>query len=185
MDFAAAVNEEIRDLQAAGADVVQIDEPYLAAYPDRARDYGVEVVNRALEGVVGTTALHLCFGYSGVNIRAGGYAFLTELADCVVQQISIAAAQPNLELSVLKGLPGKTIILGVVDQSNPEVETSAIVAARIRDALRFVAPDHLIAAPDCGMKYLPRDIAFAKLRALAEGARIVRAELGAGLPSVQ
>ena len=179
MDFAAAVNDEVRDLHAAGADIVQIDEPYLAAHPERARAYGVEVVNRALHGITGTTALHLCFGYTGVNIRAGGYAYLTELADSVVGQISIAAAQPKLDLSVLEELPGKTIILGVVDQTDPVVESPETVAQRVRDALRFITPERLVLAPDCGMKYLSRDLAFRKLRAMAEGAAIVRTELAA------
>jgi 5-methyltetrahydropteroyltriglutamate--homocysteine methyltransferase len=177
MDFAAAVNDEIRDLQAAGADVIQIDEPYLAVRPDRARAYGVPVINRALDGISGTTALHVCFGYTGVSIRPEGYPFLAELADCLVQQISIAAAQPNLDLSVLQSLPRKTIILGVLNLSDPAVETPDTVAARIRAALRYVPPDRLVPAPDCGMKYLSRELAFAKLRALAEGARMVRAEL--------
>ena len=178
LDIAAAVNEEIKSLQAAGADVVQIDEPYLQARPEQARAYGVEVINRALEGIEGLTALHLCFGYAAiVHDRPGQYAFLTELRDCVVQQISLEAAQPNLDLSVLRELAGKTIILGVLNLGDMEIETPETVARRIRAALHYVEPERLILAPDCGMKYLPRAVAFGKLCALAEGARRVRAEL--------
>ncbi len=178
LDIAAAVNEEIKSLQAAGADVVQIDEPYLQARPQQAKAYGVEVINRALEGIEGPTALHLCFGYAAiVHDRPGQYAFLTELRDCVVQQISIEAAQPNLDLSVLRELAGKTIILGVLNLGDMTVEMPETVAARIRAALHHVEPERLILAPDCGMKYLPRAVAFGKLCALAEGARRVRAEL--------
>jgi 5-methyltetrahydropteroyltriglutamate--homocysteine methyltransferase len=175
LDLAAAINEEIKELFAAGADVVQIDEPYLQARPEKARAYGVEVINRALEGVHGTTALHMCFGYAAVvHDRPGQYAFLPELNDCVVQQISIESAQPNLDLSVLKTLPNKTILLGVLDLGNMRVETPEEVASHIRNALAYVEPERLIAAPDCGMKYLPRDVAFAKLQAMAQGATIVR-----------
>lgn len=178
LDIAAAVNEEIKDLQAAGADVVQLDEPYLQARPDQARTYGVEVINRALEGIEGLTALHLCFGYAAmVHNRPHEYAFLTELRDSVVKQISIEAAQPRLDLSVLPQLGHKTIILGVLDLGDMEVETPQTVAASIRSALQYIEPERLILAPDCGMKYLPREVAFAKLRALVEGARIVREEL--------
>jgi len=178
LDVAAAINEEIQDLFAAGADVVQIDEPYLQARPEKARAYGVEVINRALEGVQGTTALHMCFGYAAVvHDRPGQYAFLSELNDCVVQQISIETAQPNLDLSVLKALPSKTILLGVLNLGDMRVETPEEIAAHIRKALRYVEPERLITAPDCGMKYLPRDVAFAKLRAMAQGAAIVRKEL--------
>jgi 5-methyltetrahydropteroyltriglutamate--homocysteine methyltransferase len=175
---AAAINEEILDLFAAGADVVQIDEPYLQARPDPARAYGVEVINRALEGVSGTTALHMCFGYAAiVHDRPGQYAFLPELNACVAKQISIEAAQPGLDLSVLGALPEKTIILGVLNLGDERVETPEVVADRIRDALRQIEPERLVVAPDCGMKYLPRDVAFAKLQAMVEGARIVRGEL--------
>ncbi len=178
LDIAAAVNEEIKSLQAAGADVVQIDEPYLQARPEQARAYGVEVINRALAGIEGPTALHLCFGYAAiVHDRPGQYAFLTELHDCVVQQISLEAAQPNLDLSVLRELAGKTIILGVLNLGDMEIETPQTVARRIRAALHYVEPERLILAPDCGMKYLPRAVAFGKLCALVEGARIVREEL--------
>jgi 5-methyltetrahydropteroyltriglutamate--homocysteine methyltransferase len=175
---AAAINEEIKDLFAAGADVVQIDEPYLQARPERAREYGVEVINRALEGITGTTALHMCFGYAAiVHDRPGQYAFLPELNACAARQISIEAAQPGLDLSILRALPEKTIILGVLNLGDERVETPEVVADRIRDALRQVEPERLVVAPDCGMKYLPRDIAFAKLQSMVEGAKIVRGEL--------
>jgi 5-methyltetrahydropteroyltriglutamate--homocysteine methyltransferase len=178
--YADAVNAEIRDLFAAGADVVQIDEPYMAARAEKAREYGVEVVNRALDGIDGTTALHMCFGYAAiVHDRGREYAFLPELAESTVQQISIEAAQPNLDLSVLERLPGKTIILGVLNLGDMTVETPQQVADRIRAALRHVSGERLIIAPDCGMKYLPRDVAFAKLQAMVEGTKLVRSELTA------
>jgi 5-methyltetrahydropteroyltriglutamate--homocysteine methyltransferase len=178
LDIAAAVNEEIKSLQAAGADVVQLDEPYLQARPEQARAYGVEVINRALEGIEGQTALHLCFGYAAiVHDRPPQYSFLTELRECVVRQISIEAAQPRLDLSVLRQLAQKTIIVGVLNLGDIQVETPEIVAGRIRSALQYVEPESLILAPDCGMKYLPRDVAFGKLCALVEGARVVRQEL--------
>ena len=176
--YADAVNEEIRDLFAAGADVVQIDEPYMAARPEKARAYAVEVVNRALRGIEGTTALHMCFGYAAiVHERGNEYAFLPELAESAVQQISIEAAQPNLDLSVLERLPGKTIILGALNLGDMAVGTPEIVADRIRAALRHVPPERLVIAPDCGMKYLPRDVAFGKLCAMVVGAKMVREEL--------
>ncbi len=178
LDIAAAVNEEIKSLQAAGADVVQIDEPYLQARPEQARAYAVEVINRALEGIGGTTALHLCFGYAAiVHNRPPEYAFLTELRDCVVKQISIETAQPQLDLSVIRQLSNKTLILGVLNLGEMEIETPEIVANRIRAALRYIEPERLILAPDCGMKYLPHEVAFGKLCALAEGAKMVRQEL--------
>ena len=178
MDIAAAVNAEIRDLRAAGADVVQLDEPYLQARPEKAKAYALAAINRALEGVEGDTALHTCFGYAHiVKKRLSGYSFLTELNDCLARQLSIEAAQPNLDLSILAKIPRKTIMLGVINLDDMAVETPEIVAARIRNALRFVPPDRLIVAPDCGMKYLPREVAFGKLKALVEGARIVRGEL--------
>ena len=178
MDIAAAINEEIKSLQAAGADIVQIDEPYLQARPEKAKTYGVGVINRALEGIEGTTALHLCFGYAAiVHNRPPQYSFLTELSECVVKQISIEAAQPNLDLSVLRQLANKTIIVGVLNLGDMEVETPETVAGRIRSALQYVEPERLILAPDCGMKYLPREVAFGKLSALVEGARIVRQDL--------
>jgi len=178
LDLAAAINEEIKDLFAAGADVVQIDEPYLQARPEKARAYGVEVINRALEGVQGTTALHMCFGYAAVvHDRPGKYDFLSELNDCVVQQISIETAQPKLDLSVLETLPTKTIMLGVLNLGDTRIETPDEIAAHIRRALRYIDPERLIVAPDCGMKYLPRDVAFGKLQAMTQGAAIVREEL--------
>jgi 5-methyltetrahydropteroyltriglutamate--homocysteine methyltransferase len=178
LDIAAAVNEEIKSLQAAGADVVQIDEPYLQARPEKARAYGVEVINRALAGVEGPTALHLCFGYAAiVHNRPPQFAFLTELRDCIVKQISIEAAQPRLDLSVLRQFTQKTIILGVLNLGDMGVETPEIVAGRIRAALHYIEPERLILAPDCGMKYLPREVAFGKLCSLTEGASMVRREL--------
>jgi 5-methyltetrahydropteroyltriglutamate--homocysteine methyltransferase len=178
LDYAAAINEEVKDLFAAGADVVQLDEPYMQARPEKARQYGLQALRRALDGVTGTTAVHLCFGYAAIiHERPAGYSFLPELADSAVQQVSIETAQSSLDCSVLEKLPGKTIILGVLDLSTAEVETPEVVAARIRRALPFVAPERLVAAPDCGLKYLPRASAFGKMKALAGGARLVRAEL--------
>jgi 5-methyltetrahydropteroyltriglutamate--homocysteine methyltransferase len=179
LDYAAAVNEEIRDLFAAGADIVQIDEPYMQARPEKARAYGLKAANRALEGITGETALHICFGYAAIiHERPAGYNFLPELAGCSCKAVSIETAQSNLDTSVLKNLPDKTIILGVLDLSDPEVETAETVAARIRRALPHVAPERLVIAPDCGLKYLPRETAFGKMKAMAEGAAIVRAEHG-------
>ena len=181
MDYAVAVNEEIRDLFAAGADVVQIDEPYMQARPERARAYGLRALNRALEGVQGTTAVHICFGYAAViHSRPSGYSFLGELSGCHCRQVSIETAQSNLDCSVLKSLAGKKIILGVIDLNDMTVETPEKVAGRIRRALPYVRAEDLIVAPDCGMKYLPRDVALGKMKALVEGARIMRRELGAG-----
>ncbi len=179
MAYAEAVNEEIKDLFAAGADVVQIDEPYMQARPELARRYGLKALDRALEGVTGTTAVHLCFGYAYImKDKPAGYSFLPELETCRAKQISIEAAQPRIDLSILKQLPSKTIILGVIDLNDPAVESAATVAGRIRAALEFVAPERLVIAPDCGMKYVARDVAFAKLSAMVAGARIVRNELG-------
>jgi 5-methyltetrahydropteroyltriglutamate--homocysteine methyltransferase len=179
MDIAAAVNEELKDLKAAGADVVQIDEPYLQARPEAARAYGVEAIDRALDGVEGLTALHMCFGYAAVvRDKPGQYAFLTELNDCAVRQISLEAAQPKLDLSVLRQLTDKTIILGVLDLGDPNVESAEVVAMRIRAALQHALPERLILAPDCGMKYLPREVAFGKLRALVGGTAMVNEEIG-------
>jgi 5-methyltetrahydropteroyltriglutamate--homocysteine methyltransferase len=178
LDYGAAVNAEIRDLLAAGADVVQIDEPYLQARPDKARAYGVEVINRALEGIQGTTALHMCFGYAAiVHTRGNRYAFLDELADSAVRQVSIEAAQPNLDLAPLASLAraGKTIMVGVLDLGDMAVETPELVAERIRRALRYVPADRLVVAPDCGMKYLPRAVAVGKLRAMVRGRDLARA----------
>jgi len=178
MAYAAAVNAEMRDMKAAGIDVIQLDEPYLQARSEKAKKYGVKAINRALEGIGGETAIHLCFGYAHVvHERPAGYSFLLELAATSASQISIETAQSNLDLAVLKDLPGKKIILGVINLEDPRVETAEIVAERIRRALPFVGPDRIIPAPDCGMKYIARDIAFAKLKALAEGAAIVRREV--------
>jgi 5-methyltetrahydropteroyltriglutamate--homocysteine methyltransferase len=180
MDLAAAVNEEARDLQAAGADLIQLDEPWLRNDPEGAKRYAVPAINRALEGLTVPTALHLCFGYAAVvrHQKPAGYSFLPQLAATTAQQISIEAAQPRLDLGVLDELAGKTIILGVIDLADPAVETVDQVTGRIRAGLARVGPDRLVLAPDCGMKYLPRETAFGKLRALVEGARAVRAQLG-------
>jgi 5-methyltetrahydropteroyltriglutamate--homocysteine methyltransferase len=178
MDYAAAVNAEIRDLKAAGADVVQLDEPYLQARPEKAKAYGVKAINRALDGIAGPTAVHLCFGYAHVvHSRPSGYSFLPELAGCTANQVSIETAQSNLDLEVLKSLGQKQIILGVINLGDQAVETPDTVAERIRRAFKYVKPEQIIPAPDCGMKYVPRAIAFAKLKALADGAAIVRREL--------
>jgi 5-methyltetrahydropteroyltriglutamate--homocysteine methyltransferase len=177
-DYAIAVNAEIKDLFAAGADIVQIDEPYMQARPDKARAYGLDALRTALDGVEGRTALHICFGYAAlIHERPEGYNFLPELAGTDLDQISIETAQANLDCSILEKLPGKTIILGVLDLSTHEVETPDMVAARIRRALPHVEPERIIVAPDCGLKYLPRDVAYGKMAAMAEGARIVREEL--------
>jgi 5-methyltetrahydropteroyltriglutamate--homocysteine methyltransferase len=181
LDYAVAVNEEIKDLFAAGADLVQIDEPYLQARPEKARKHGLKALNRALEGITQTTAVHLCFGYAAIiHERPSGYNFLVELAACPAHQISVETAQSALDCSVLGKLEGKTIILGVLDLSKMEVESPETVAARIRRALPYLAPEKIIVAPDCGLKYLPRDVAFGKLRAMVEGAALVRAELERG-----
>jgi 5-methyltetrahydropteroyltriglutamate--homocysteine methyltransferase len=179
MDFAAAVNAEARDLQAAGADVIQLDEPWLRNDPEAAQRYAVAAINRALEGITVPTALHLCFGYAAVmrQQKPTGYSFLPQLAATTAAQISIEAAQPGLDLGVLADLSDKTIILGVIDLGDRAVETVEQVAARIRAGLARVAPGRLIPAPDCGMKYLPRATAFGKLRALSAAARAVRSEV--------
>ena len=179
MDYAAAVNEEIKDLFAAGADIVQIDEPYMQARPEEARRYGLKVLNRALEGVTGTTAVHICFGYAAIiHERPAAYSFLPELAGCRCAQVSIETAQSKLDCSILSSLAGKKVMVGVIDLSTNELETPEVVAARIRRALPHVPAGNVIVAPDCGMKYLPRDVAFGKLRAMVDGAAIVRRELG-------
>jgi 5-methyltetrahydropteroyltriglutamate--homocysteine methyltransferase len=178
MDYAGAVNEEIRDLFAAGADVVQIDEPYMQARPDNARKYGVKSLNRALDGIEPTTAVHLCFGYAAIiHQRPEGYSFLPELAGAAVHQISIETAQSKLDCKVLETLPEKTIILGVLDLSTSEIETPEVVASRIRRALAHKEAGKIIVAPDCGLKYLPRDVAFQKMQAMVAGAKIVRSQL--------
>ena len=176
--YADAVNAEVIDLFAAGADIVQLDEPYLQARPEPARQYGVKALNRALSGVIGTTAVHLCFGYAAIiHERPSGYSFLPELADCACDQISIETAQSSLDTSVLKHLDGKTIILGVIDLSDPAVESVETVAGRVRRALPLVAPEKVVIATDCGMKYLPRESAVGKMRAMAGAASLLRAEL--------
>ena len=178
LDYAAAVNEEMKDLFAAGADIVQLDEPWMEAHAEKARKFGLTALRRAVDGVTGTTALHICFGYAAmVPGRPSAYSFLEELADSPVKQISIETAQSSLDCSVLAKLPKKTIILGVVDLSKPEVESAETIAARIRRALPFVSPDRLVLAPDCGMKYLPAESAFGKLKSMVAAAQIVRAEL--------
>ena len=180
MAFAQAVNEELKDLKQAGADVIQLDEPWLQARPERAARYGVRAINRALEGVEGTTVVHLCFGYAAaVKEKPSGYSFLAQLAGTRASQISIEAAQPRLELSIVRELAPKTVMVGVIDLSTDEVETPAQVAARIRAALKILPPEKLVVAPDCGMKYLAREVAFGKLAALTQGAAIVRRELSA------
>jgi 5-methyltetrahydropteroyltriglutamate--homocysteine methyltransferase len=177
--YAEAVNEEVRDLFAAGADIVQLDEPYLQARPDDARGYGVKVVNRALDGAVGTTAVHICFGYAAIiHDRPAGYSFLPELAGARADQVSIETAQSGLDCSVLTTLEGKTIILGVLDLNDLTPETPDQVLARARKALAYVPAERLVLAPDCGMKYLPRDVAFGKLTALTEAAGRLRSEFG-------
>jgi 5-methyltetrahydropteroyltriglutamate--homocysteine methyltransferase len=177
MDYAAAVNAEIRQLFAAGADIVQIDEPYMQARPEKARLYGLQALNRALEGISGTTVVHICFGYAAViHVRPSGYSFLSELARCSCKQISIETAQSNLDCSVLKDLPGKKILLGVIDLNDMTVEAPETVAARIRRALPYVRAEDVIVAPDCGMKYLPRDVAYGKMKAMVAGAALMRAE---------
>ncbi len=179
MAFAEAVNEELRDVKAAGADVVQLDEPWLQARAERAARYGVKAINRALQGIEGTTVVHLCFGYAAaVKDKPSGYSFLPQLADTTASQVSIEAAQPNLDLSVLKELAKKSIMLGVIDLGTESVETPETVAQRIRAGLKQVPAERLVVAPDCGMKYLPRNVAFSKLKALVDGASLVRRELG-------
>ena len=178
LGYAAAVNEEMRDLFAAGADVVQIDEPYMQARPEKARQYGLTALNRALDGITGTTAVHICFGYAAIiHQRPSGYSFLPELAGCSCRQISIETAQSKLDCAVLAQLPDKQIMVGCLDLSDMTVETPEQVAARISRALPYVAKERVILAPDCGMKYLPRDVAFGKLKAMAEAAAILRREV--------
>ncbi len=180
LDYAAAVNAEIKDLFAAGADIVQIDEPWMQSRPEKARKYGLKALDRALAGVEGTTAVHICFGYAAVvKDKPSGYSFLAEFENSAVDQVSIEAAQPKLDLSILQQLPSKTIILGVIDLSDMTVETPETVAERIRKALPFASAERIVVAPDCGLKYLPREVAFGKMRAMAAGAGIVRRELAA------
>jgi 5-methyltetrahydropteroyltriglutamate--homocysteine methyltransferase len=177
MDYAVAVNAEIRDLFAAGADVVQVDEPYMQARPEKAREYGLAALNRALEGVEGTTAVHICFGYAAIiHERPSGYSFLPELSGCRCAQVSIETAQSKLDCAVLAGLKGKQVMVGCIDLADHEVETPEIVVARIERALAYLPKDAVILAPDCGMKYIPRDAAFGKLKAMVAAARILRAK---------
>ncbi len=179
MDYAAAVNEEIADLFAAGADVVQIDEPYMQARPEKARRYGVAALNRALEGITGTTAVHICFGYAAIiHERPTGYSFLPELAQCRCKQVSIETAQSKLDCAVLAQLEGKQVMVGCIDLSDMQVETPEVIADRVRRALPYVAKEQVILAPDCGMKYLPRDVAEGKLRSMVAAAKLLRAEHG-------
>lgn len=177
--YADAVNAEVHDLFAAGADIVQLDEPYLQARPEHARRYGLKALNRALAGTVGTTAVHLCFGYAAIiHERPSGYSFLPELADCSCDQISIETAQSNLDTSVLTQLAGKTIMLGVIDLSDPNVETVTTVVSRVRRALPYISPEKVIIATDCGMKYISIQSAAGKMRAMAGAAQVLRAEYG-------
>ena len=177
--YAAVVNEEVKALFATGIDVVQLDEPYMQARHETAREYAVEAINLALDNVTGTTAVHLCFGYAHiVHDRPSGYSFLPELENCIADQISIEAAQPDLDLSILEQLPSKTIMLGVISLGDPEIENPEVVAARIRKALDVVPAERLVIAPDCGMKYISREVGFGKLKAMVAGAEIVRSEIG-------
>ena len=180
MAFAAAVNAEALELQKAGADVIQLDEPWVRNDPAVARRYAVKAINRALQGITVPTVVHICFGYAAVvpgDTKPSGYSFLAELADSTAEQISIEAAQPKLDLGVLADLTSKKIMLGVIDLGDPVVETAAVIAGRIRHGLKYVAADRLIPAPDCGMKYMPRHIAFGKLRAMSDAAAMVRKEI--------
>jgi 5-methyltetrahydropteroyltriglutamate--homocysteine methyltransferase len=179
MDYAVAVNQEIKDLFAAGAHIVQVDEPYMQARPEKARQYGLKALNAALDGVEGVTAVHICFGYAAIiHARPSGYSFLPELAGCSCQQVSIETAQSRLDCSVLEKLSGKKIMVGVLDLDDMTVETPQKVVERARRALEHLKPEDMILAPDCGMKYLPRDVALGKMKAMVEGARMLRAEYG-------
>ena len=181
MAFAEAVNAEALDLQKAGADVIQLDEPWVRNNPDLARRYAVKAINRALQGITVPTVVHLCFGYAAVvpgSTKPSGYSFLSELADTTAEQISIEAAQPKLDLGVLKDLSSKKIMLGVLDLGDPAIESVDTVAGRIRNGLKYVAAERLVPAPDCGMKYMPRQVAFGKLKAMSDAAAIVRKEIG-------
>ncbi|MFO1273942.1 MAG: uroporphyrinogen decarboxylase family protein [Rubrivivax sp.] len=179
MDYADAVNAEIKDLFAAGADVVQIDEPYMQARPEKARQYGLAALNRALQGVQGTTAVHICFGYAAIiHQRPSGYSFLPELAQCSCRQVSIETAQSHLDCSVLQSLAGKQVMVGCIDLADPQVESADTVVQRIERALPYIKPENVILAPDCGMKYLPRETAIGKLRAMVQAAQILRRRHG-------
>ena len=177
MDYAAALNEEIKDLFAHGADIVQVDEPYMQARPEKARQYGIRALNRALEGVTGTTAVHICFGYAAIiHARPAGYDFLPEFAGCTCKQVSVETAQSNLDCAILKTLGDKQVMVGCINLDDMAVESPVLVASRIKRALQYIKPEQVILAPDCGMKYLPREVANGKLRAMVEGAKILRAE---------
>ncbi len=177
MDYATAVNEEIRDLFAAGADIVQLDEPYMQARPEKAREYGLKALNTALDGIEGTTAVHICFGYAAIiHERPSGYSFLSELRDCTCDQVSVETAQPGLDCQVLADLAAKKVMVGCLDLSDMNVESSETIVSRVKKALEYLEPGNVILAPDCGMKYLPRDVANGKLRAMVEAAKILREE---------
>ena len=177
MDYAVAVNGEIRDLFANGADIVQLDEPYMQARPEKARQYGLKALNHALDGISGTTAVHICFGYSAIiHQRPSAYSFLPELAGCLCDQVSVETAQSNLDCAVLAKLEGKKIMVGCIDLSDMTVETAEVVVQRVKRALAYVKPENVILAPDCGMKYLPREVAFGKIKSMVAGAKILRAE---------
>ena len=179
MDYADAVNAEIKDLFAAGADIVQIDEPYMQARPEKARRYGLAALNRALDGVTGTTAVHICFGYAAIiHERPSGYSFLPELAQCSCRQISIETAQSKLDCSVLKQLEGKRVMVGCIDLADPQVESAETIVQRIERALPYIKVENVILAPDCGMKYLPRETAVGKLRAMVDAAKVLRGRHG-------
>jgi len=179
MDYARAVNEEIRDLFAAGADIVQIDEPYMQARPEKARQYGLKALNAALDGVNGETAVHICFGYAAIiHARPSGYSFLPELAGCSCRLVSVETAQSNLDCAVLEKLGGKRIMVGALDLNDPTVETAQQVFDRVTRAMPYVQRENIILAPDCGMKYLPREVAFGKMKAMVEAARMLRAKYG-------
>ncbi|MEJ5988720.1 uroporphyrinogen decarboxylase family protein [Ramlibacter sp. PS3R-8] len=179
MDYAVAVNAEIKDLFATGADVVQIDEPYMQARPEKARQYGLAALNRALEGVQGTTCVHICFGYAAIiHQRPTGYSFLPEMAGCSCKQVSIETAQSHLDTKVLRELKGKQVLVGCLDLSDEHVESPQEVAKRVRRALEHVAPEQVVLAPDCGMKYLPRAVAQGKLSAMVQAAQLLRKEYG-------
>lgn len=177
MAYADAVNEEIHDLFRAGADIVQLDEPYMQARPEKAREYGLEALNRALDGVEGTCAVHICFGYAAIiHERPSGYSFLPELGNCTCDQVSVETAQSNLDCSVLSHLSDKKVMVGCLDLSDLNVESPQTIVARIRKALEFLSPENVILAPDCGMKYLPREVAEGKLRAMVTAAEMLREE---------
>jgi len=182
MAIAAEINAELKEIKAAGIDVVQLDEPWMQSWPEDAGSFGLRAINRALEGIEGDTVVHVCFGYAHVmpdKPKGLAYKFLPEFEGCIATQISIETAQPQLDLAVLRELPHKTILLGVLDLGSQAVETAEVVAARIEKAFQFVPPERIVPAPDCGMKYMKREVAFGKLKALAEGAALARGRLGA------